>query len=87
MAAAVAALLAAIGIIAASLTIVVKESGGPDRSAAIIRLSQDELNAMTDAQLTGLHDNLTRRSTATGSINPDTAAALNRINNALITNP
>jgi Zn-dependent M32 family carboxypeptidase len=83
-AAAAAALLGAGGLLAAAHAAALTNGGGPDRSAQIIQLSQDEFNAMTNEQLIGLHENLGRHNTATGTLDPDAAAAFVRISNALI---
>lgn len=83
---AIAVLLGAGGLLA-SAHVSALEAGGPDRTAEIIQLSQDEFDAMTTDKLNDLHDDLGRHNTATGSIDADTAAAFVRINNALITNP
>lgn len=83
---AIAALLGAGGLLAAA-HVSALSAGGPDRTAEIIQLSQDEFDAMSTDKLNGLHDNLGRHNTATGSLDVETAAAFVRINNALITNP
>lgn len=84
--AAVAGLLLAGGMLAAAHATALT-SGGPDRTAEIITISQDEFDIMSTEKLNDLHDNLGRHNVTTGSIDADTAAAFVRINNALIAHP
>jgi hypothetical protein len=83
---AIAALLAAGGLLGAA-HVSALDAGGPDRTAEIIQLSQDEFDAMSTDKLNDLHDDLGRHNTAAGSLDVETAAAFVRINNALISQP
>lgn len=75
------------GVLAGAHAVALNAGAGPDRTAEIIQLSQADFDAMTDEKLAGLHEDLGRHNVATGSIDPDTADAYVRINNALLSHP